>query len=248
MVDELSIIIPVLNEAKYLPRLLNAIAKQTYKGRLQVIVVDGHSEDKTVEVAESFKSRIGDLLILKANRNAGHQRNVGADKAKYKYLLFLDADVILPANLIEQLAGKIHDEGPFIAGVMHTSEDMNWFDRLFIVLAHFLIFVSWVSGTPATVGDFILTTKENHRRINGFVEGAILGEDTDYGLRSIKAGAKNRFYFEPRIIASARRVREMGRWRLLWLWSRAFLHVLRHGPIFPDQGYEYPFGHYDSHD
>lgn len=247
MIDEISIVIPALNEAEYLPRLLDSLAKQSYKGKIQVIVVDGQSVDKTIEVAKSFDMHFQDLLIIEAQRGIGHQRNVGAARAKYRYLLFLDADVVLPPKLLEHLALKIRVSGPFVAGVMHTSKDMNLPDRAIVAFAHLLIFASWVMQVPATVGDFILTTRENHQNVKGFVEGAILGEDIDYGLRSVKAGAKYRFYFWPKVIASDRRARKMGRMRLLFLWSRGFLHVLRHGPIFPGDGFEYPYGHYESH-
>lgn len=246
MIDELSIIIPTLNEASYLPQLLESIAKQTYTGKVQVIVVDGHSNDQTVALARSFEGRLRDLLVLQATRGTGTQRNIGAERAKHRYLLFLDADVVLPPRLLEQLTAKLRVEGPFVAGVMHTAVGMDLVDRLFMAVAYTLIFVSWIGRSPATVGDFILTTRENHRTVKGFAEGAILGEDIDYGLRSLKAGAKNRFYFWPQVIASDRRVREMGRLRLLMLWSKGFLHVKRHGPIYPGEGFEYPFGHYDA--
>lgn len=246
MIDEISIIIPALNEANYLPRLLKSIAGQTYTGRLQVIVVDGESKDKTAELAGTFSDRIADLLVIQAQQGVGHQRNVGAQRAKYRYLLFLDADIVLPAHVLEELAGKVRVKGPFVAGVMHTSDDSNLADRATLLLAYLLIFVSWMANVPVSTGAFLLTTRDNHNNVMGFVEGAILGEDTDYGLRSVKAGAKYRFYLWPKVIGSDRRVRRMGRIPLLMLWSKAFLHVLKHGPIFPGQGYEYPFGHYDS--
>lgn len=220
--------------------------KQTYAGELQVIVVDGQSTDKTVELARSFTARLQDLLVFETVRGIGHQRNAGAQRAKHAYLLFLDADVFLPPRLLEKLASKVRVKGPFVAGVMHSAENMDFADRIFIGLAYVFVFASWIAGSPATVGDFILTTQENHRSVKGFVEGAMLGEDIDYGLRSIKAGAKNKFYFHPQVIASDRRVRQMGRTRLLLLWSKGYRHVLKHGPIFPGQGYEYPYGHYDS--
>src|ERR1700733_10407118 len=106
MIHELSIIIPCLNEQAYLPRLLESIAAQTYDGKLQVIVVDGHSDDKTVASAHKYAQRLDDLLVVEAERNVGHQRNVGAKHAKYEHLLFLDADVVLPPDLLARLLKK----------------------------------------------------------------------------------------------------------------------------------------------
>lgn len=240
--NELSIIIPTLNEENYLPLLLASIAGQNFQGKLQVIVVDGQSNDKTVRVAKKFAGQIAELEVLTATPNAGRQRNVGADKAKFEYLLFLDADVILPPNFLNRLAPKIKISAPFVAAVSHVAPKMSVLDTATLAIVYILFFISWLAGTPVTNGDFILTNRENHRRINGFKEGAILGEDTDYGVRSVKRGAKYKFYFSPHIIASDRRVREMGRWRLLVVWSKVFIRVRRHGPTY--SGVDYPFGHY----
>jgi glycosyltransferase involved in cell wall biosynthesis len=247
MIDEISIVIPTLNEANYLPRLLESIIQQTYIGRMQVIIVDGHSADKTVELARSFADRIPDLLVCTAKRNAGHQRNIGAQHAKYKYLLFLDADIVLSPNVLKDLTSKVRCKGPFIVTVMHTLQSMNIIDRLFYVaFAYVFISCTLMARIKPVIGDFIFTTLENHKRIGGFIEGAIIGEDSDYGFRSVKAGAKYHFYYRPMVIASARRARLTGRTRLLLLWIPAFFHVRKHGPIFPGEGYDYPFGHYDS--
>jgi glycosyltransferase involved in cell wall biosynthesis len=246
MMTELSIIIPTLNEEQYLPRLLESIATQSYTGKLQIIVVDGHSEDNTLQCARSFADKIVDLRVITAKRGIGHQKNVGAARAKNEFLLFIDADVILPPLALEQLARKTRPEASFVATVMHTSEDVTLADRVFLSLVYVLLFVAWIGRVPVTNGDFMLTTKTNHRRISGFVEGALLGEDTDYGVRSVRAGAKYHFYFKPAIIGSPRRIRDMGRLRLLVLWSRVFLHVRKHGPVFPGSGIEYPFGHYNN--
>ena len=83
----LSIIIPTLNEEKYLGRLLRLIKKQSYQPK-EIIVADGSSTDKTISIARSFGCR-----IIKGGTPA-QGRTAGGKKAKGKILLFLDADVI----------------------------------------------------------------------------------------------------------------------------------------------------------
>src|SRR5438067_2439998 len=123
MIDELSIITPALNEEKYLPKLLSSIVSQHLPKKLQVIVVDGQSTDNTIKEAEKFKDSIPDLLILKTKRGIGYQRNRGAEKAKYKYLLFLDADVILPPNFFKRLLPRITIHEQFIHTVLFWSAE-----------------------------------------------------------------------------------------------------------------------------
>ncbi|KKT87511.1 MAG: Cell wall biogenesis glycosyltransferase, partial [Candidatus Collierbacteria bacterium GW2011_GWD2_45_10] len=87
-----SVIIPALNEEKYLPLLLADLAKQTTRD-FEVIIIDGNSKDKTVAKAKLFKNKLPLLTILSSPvRNVSVQRNQGATKATGRYLLFNDAD------------------------------------------------------------------------------------------------------------------------------------------------------------
>jgi len=51
-----SIVIPTLNEEKYLPNLLNDLTKQKEKD-FEIIVVDGKSEDRTIDIAIKYKKK-----------------------------------------------------------------------------------------------------------------------------------------------------------------------------------------------
>ncbi len=82
----LSIIIPVRNEASHLPSLLNALQKRK-SDNTEVIVVDGCSEDDTLNVICQRKNR-----ILRSEPGRAQQMNTGARHAKGEYLWFLHAD------------------------------------------------------------------------------------------------------------------------------------------------------------
>lgn len=244
MVDELSIIIPALNEEKYLPRLLQSILEQNYKGKLEVIIADGMSEDTTIKQAEKFKGKIADLQILTTNKDIGHQRNLGAEKAKYKYFLFLDADVLLAKNCLNTIYKKTVKED-FVAAALHGSDHIYFTDYFFLAIVYLFFLLSYIAGFPVTNGDFILTSKLNHNKIKGFRKGAVLGEDTDYGIRSVKNGTKYYFFFQKLVYGSDRRVRKVGRIRLGLIWAKAFLHVVRHHePVYPSSKNNYPFENY----
>ena len=73
-----SIVIPSLNEEKYLPKLLEDLAAQTYSD-FEVIVVDGNSKDETVKRSLEFKKSLLSLEVISSKeRNVSHQRNLGA--------------------------------------------------------------------------------------------------------------------------------------------------------------------------
>lgn len=83
---KISIVIPVLNEAHQLPNILSIQATD-----IEVIVVDGGSQDKTVEIAQSFGAK-----VLHSDPGRATQMNTGAAIATGEILLFLHADTRLP--------------------------------------------------------------------------------------------------------------------------------------------------------
>ena len=92
---KISIIIPTLNESKNIKATL--ISTQTGTN-VEVIVVDGGSEDNTVDIAES----LGVKVIL-GYKNRARQMNAGARNATGDILLFLHADTLLPANFDDMI-------------------------------------------------------------------------------------------------------------------------------------------------
>ena len=102
----LSIIIPTLNSEMVLPVCLRSLINQNYpKAKFEIIVVDNESSDKTVEIAKSFGAKL--FLVKGQPSQACTQRNLGAEKAKGKYLLFLDHDMELSKNLLKNFAEKV---------------------------------------------------------------------------------------------------------------------------------------------
>lgn len=94
--NSLSIIIPARNEESNLPTLLKSLTKQSLQP-LEIIVVDDHSEDQTVTVAEQYGAKVVQLKEMKVDwvgKSAGCW--AGANASKGDRLLFLDADCFLP--------------------------------------------------------------------------------------------------------------------------------------------------------
>src|SRR5579883_3084497 len=107
MASELSVIVPVLDEAARIGRALRALAATP--GVDEVIVVDGGSADRTVEIARSFPGV----------RGLGPQMNAGARAASGAVLLFLHADVTLPADAAAHVAAALADPG-VVGGAFRT--------------------------------------------------------------------------------------------------------------------------------
>ena len=102
MVMSLSVIVPAFNEELYLPETLRNINKAIsfLEGRakvdVEVIVVDNASTDRTPEIARS----LGAKVVHESIHNIGRVRNIGAGIATGDVLIFVDADTLIPANVV----------------------------------------------------------------------------------------------------------------------------------------------------
>jgi glycosyltransferase involved in cell wall biosynthesis len=86
-----SIVIPVKNGAATLEACLRSIKRSYYKN-IEVVVVDDHSSDGTVQIAKQFNTTV---LEVENGRGANNARNVGAANAKGDILVFIDSDVVV---------------------------------------------------------------------------------------------------------------------------------------------------------
>lgn len=100
-----SIVIPVLNSEKTLRQCLTSVSNQSYSN-IETIVVDGGSNDKTIEIAQVFG-----VKVIKANiPSMTKQTNMGILNSKGKYIYRIDSDVILPINIVGECIEKCEVE------------------------------------------------------------------------------------------------------------------------------------------
>lgn len=93
-------IIPAHNAARYLSESLQALAANDLRNA-EVILVDDASDDQTVEVALEFEHPLALRVVTsEVRKGPASARNLGASTASSPYLLFLDADVVLPTSTL----------------------------------------------------------------------------------------------------------------------------------------------------
>jgi glycosyltransferase involved in cell wall biosynthesis len=164
-----SVVITTKNEEKNIENCLQSIKNQTFKN-IELIVVDNFSEDKTAELAKKYAAKV----YFKGNERSA-QRNYGAQVAQGKYLIYLDADMILSPTVIEECVAKCERDN---IGALYIPErivgDGFWikvrdFERSFYV------------GTVIDAVRFI--RKDLFEKIAGFDESLIGPEDWDLDRR-----------------------------------------------------------------
>jgi glycosyltransferase involved in cell wall biosynthesis len=235
--NEISIIIPTLNEERFLPSLLQDLKNQNYN-KFEIIVCDANSNDKTVALAKAH-----DCEVLVSNvRNISHQRNLGALKAKSNILLFLDADTRLPQNFLEKSIEEFEKRKLDIAGFyIGTSSE-----KLLFKVAKYYGYVIFTVGNifhPVAVGAAILVRKEWHKKVGGFDGNIFVGEDHYYARSIQKKGGKFGILKSTKIHFSVRRFEKYGFLRVFLEWHYLVIYYLIKGPI-KEKVVEYKFGDY----
>jgi glycosyltransferase involved in cell wall biosynthesis len=101
ILPSVTIIIPCCNAEKWIARAVNSALNQYYP-KLEIIVIDDGSTDKSLQIIKSFGSKI--RWQSGPNLGAGSARNLGLELARSSYVLFLDADDYIEGNYIVGLA------------------------------------------------------------------------------------------------------------------------------------------------
>lgn len=239
-----SVIIPTLNEEKYLPILLTSLRQ--IDSPLEIIVVDGGSTDRTAVVAEAAKKSFchGTTFKFVALNKKGIalQRNVGASYATSDILLFCDADIVAPTTaehcsiITDFIAG-----GHLVATSLMVPLEKTLLTRAVHTLAHFGQKLLARGGRPFFGGAYLLTRKEVFQSIGGFDEHLRVSEDIDYSLRAAQKGTFN-IYNVP-ISVSTRRFQKYG-YRWVFQNPMTLVRLVRKGKITNEEKIFYPFGEY----
>jgi len=100
----ISIVITTKNEERNIENCLKSIGLQTYPSdKIEIIVVDNNSSDKTKKIARKYTSK-----VFNKGPERSAQRNFGMiDKARGKYVMYLDADMILSSAAIDRSVEKL---------------------------------------------------------------------------------------------------------------------------------------------
>lgn len=173
----ISIVITTKNEEKNIVNCLESIRRQTYsKDLLEVIVVDNNSSDKTKEIAGKYTKN-----VFNKGPERSSQRNYGMRMARGKYLMYLDADMILSPTVIEKAVRKMEEENfaglyvpEVILGKSYWSR-VRRFER------------SFYDGTAIDCVRFV--RKDVFEQTGGFDLGMTGPEDWDFDKKVRKIGS-----------------------------------------------------------
>lgn len=112
----ISIVIPVYNVEKYLDECLGSIIKN-YHTNVEVILVDDGSTDKSGSLCDKYDKKYEFISVIhKKNGGLSSARNVGIEKAKGKYIWFVDSDDYISNDSISNILEEAKKDGDLIIG------------------------------------------------------------------------------------------------------------------------------------
>lgn len=150
-----SIVVPVKNGEKNIYNCLNAIFNQTI-APLEVIIVDGHSTDNTIEIVKKFPVEI----VYEEYRTVGGARKVGVENTKGYYVAFTDADCIPETDWLENLIKELKDDIVGVGGATINIGNGIWEKSIALALDSFL-------GSANSVQDRALCGAKYVKSISG---------------------------------------------------------------------------------
>ena len=202
----ISVVIPALNEARYVAAALASVAAQTWPAtRLEAVVVDNGSTDATAQVVQAFCAnapRLDVRLVDHPARGRAGAKNRGAELARGDYLIFLDADSRMAPDLAECVAARGR-RGCAAGSIRVVADSRDWLDRGFFEMIEF---GKTLFGIRAQM---FYCARELFRQMSAFDETLQIAEDREFLVRLQKAGIDVCHLRESQIATSPRRLRSL---------------------------------------
>lgn len=207
-----SILIPARNEALNLPTLLDSIAALKKSVPFEVILIDDHSEDDTYKVAERYKE-VFDLKLLKAKPLAtGWAAKSWAlyqavESARYEHLLFIDADIALKPDSLNNALSFMHQHGADMISALPYHRSQNLWEK-FMGPFHFLILLGTAPfQSPSvkrlfSIGQFLLFKRDAYLAVGGHASvKRSFAEDIELARLILKRGLSYKLFPQAEIFS-----------------------------------------------
>lgn len=185
-----SIIIPAFNEEKSIARTIESALNLDYTDKkLEIIVVDDGSRDRTYQIAKKFESNKGKSVrvFTKTNGGKGSALNLGISKAKGEIIISMDADTFVKSDAVKIMVGHFRNEDVWsVTPSMGVYKPTSFLGRIVQIEYYMGVFLrktfSTMNAIHITPGAFSAYRKSFFLKYGGYDVGNIT-EDLEVGLR-----------------------------------------------------------------
>ena len=208
---EVAIVIPTLNEERFISRCLNSIIKQTYEfEKMDVMIIDGGSNDKTKDIVAKYQKSHQNIRFIENKKKIQSVAfNIGFKKSTAPYIIRLDAHAEYDSKYISLCIENLKQDEkrgnvggrcnilPFNQSIWAQTNAILNHSRFGIGGAAFRVSNEAHNTDSVPFGAF---PRKIIEKIGGMREDLPRGEDNEYNSRIRKAGYK--IFFDPNIISS----------------------------------------------
>jgi len=223
----ISIIVPTFKEEQFLERTLKNFDDLQIPH--EIIITDGGSTDGTLAIARRYTDKIV-VWDQPRRQTFGEAKNAGAALATGKFLVFIDADVIVPEPqaFFEELIAAFEKNKKLVgltAPLKPLEEKASSADKFFCEpINWFMIISNNVFHSGNSSGEFQMVRADIFRKIGGFSEHLAAGEDNDM-FRRLATQGRTLSYWKLCIRHSLRRAHKLGWLRLYSTWIKNGISV-----------------------
>jgi glycosyltransferase involved in cell wall biosynthesis len=214
-----SVIIPALNEEENIALCITEVKKQAPSA--EIIIVDGISTDKTVEIAKN----LGAITLHEKKKTIAAGRNKGLKFANGDIVCYIDADTIPEKNWFKKIIYPFEDESVIAVGGMAQPLDGTSLEKIGLNLVFGVISpIFFKFGIPLVTGQNMAFRKNYAVKAGGFNTNQNSGEDTSIFLRMKKYGKI--VHSKSVVKVSMRRLRKWGLTKYLLFNIKNFVKLL----------------------
>jgi len=195
-VPNITLVIPTLNEAKYIDQALQCVVENGIpRDYMEVLLVDGGSSDRTVQIAQTFTDRLQLRVIIVPGCTVYRALNIGLGEARGTFFVRVDARSKIPGNYIDTCLQHLGEAGIMCAGGIQLQYGE-----------------SKVGDSIARVTSSVIGTggaKFRTSTVSGFVDSVYLGAYRTQTLRELQGFEDNSDFVSEDALVN-KRIREQG--------------------------------------
>lgn len=192
-----SIVIPCFNEEKFIGKCLNSMLKQDYpKNKLEILVVDGMSTDKTKDILNDYKEKHGIKTLENQKKITSTALNIGIKESTGEIIIIFGAHAFAKENFVSKNVEFLFEKKVDCVGGVIKSIGENYWGKV----------ISLVMSSPFGVGNALFRytkeakyvdtvafgayRREVFKKVGLFDERFVFGQDAEFNFRLSKIGGK----------------------------------------------------------
>jgi len=203
-------IIPVFNRPDELKENLESLSKLETQD-FEVVIIEDGSKISSKEVVNSYRSKLDIHYHFKQNEGPSIGRNVGAQLANGKYLLFVDSDCIMPPQYLDVINKQLLPETDVFGGPDRAHESFNTLQKAINFSMTSLITTGGIRGQKKSVDRYYPRSfnlgikREVFIEMGGFPKTKMHpGEDMVFGIELIRRGYKTQYIHDAHVFHKRR--------------------------------------------